>query len=87
MTVMPVMSGYEHLTTTVYSDPYRTRCQGPDVCVHLDSLENTAKIANVCVIAPPVCTEGSVWRRMKEQSPATAPLDILETSVRLENLI
>ena len=45
--------------------PYRIRCQGPDACVHLVSLGNTAKMVQVLVTAPRVNTEDSVLRGME----------------------
>lgn len=54
------------------------------MCVLLVSLGLTAKMPPVLVIVHPVCTVDNVWRQTRGPSPASAPLDIPETYVRLE---
>lgn len=54
------------------------------MCVLLDSLGLIAKMLPVLAIVDPVCTVDNVWRQTGGPSPASAPLDIPETYVRLE---
>lgn len=82
-----VFSSSCHLPQCVlYVIPKRTKCQDPDVCVHLDSQGNTARMSRVLVTAPPAWTEEGVWRRMGGRPPASASQDIQDSPVRLENL-